>query len=421
MPPKKKPTQTEEKPVKKAILERESVRNSEQSTRTLRPRKEVLPTSVETVKNEAMTKKAPKRKADSKNKKAPTKLTDPGEDEVESIDIDQEIQDDEEISQDIKSKKLASNRIKTQSESTMNEPANKKAPTKAKRKKPTVKHTDPDEDDGESNNDHFTPEFEDDSEPSQGTENKKSAPKQKAKTESNMNEPANKKTDTRAQRKKPAAKFTEQPSNENSNKVEDRSEAQDKEAQSEIDEQDEDTNMLPAEGVDDVHEMSVKKDSGASSIYDFKVTTIQGEQVPLSQYKGHVCIIVNVASKCGHTASNYKQLVELYNKYSEAKGLKILAFPCNQFGEQEPGDCDQICKFAKKKNVNFDMFEKIHVNGKNAHPLWNYLTSQKPGPKGSKIDWNFTKFLINKEGMVVERFKPTVKPLALLPELEKLW
>ncbi|XP_066152414.1 uncharacterized protein [Euwallacea fornicatus] len=419
MPPKKKPTQTEEKPVKKAILERESARSLEQSTRTLRPRKEVLPASAETVKTEATTKKAPKRKADSKNNKLPTtgnkkaaaKLTDPGEDEVESIDVDQEIQDDEEIIEDIKTKKLAPNRMKIQSDSKINEPANKKAQTEAKRKKPTAKHGG---DDGESNNDNFIAEFEDDSEFTQGAENKKSAPKQKVKTESNVNEPVNKKTDTRAQKKKLVAKSTEQLNNENSNK------AEGKEAQNEA-QQTDNTNMVPAEEEDSMHDTSVENDSSASSIYDFKVTTIQGEEVSLTQYKGHVCIIINVASKCGHTASNYKQLVELYNKYSEAKGLKILAFPCNQFGEQEPGDNDQIYKFAKKKNVNFDMFEKIDVNGKTAHPLWNYLTSQKSGPKGSKIDWNFTKFLISKEGVVVERFKPTVKPLALLPELEKLW
>lgn len=157
------------------------------------------------------------------------------------------------------------------------------------------------------------------------------------------------------------------------------------------------------------------------SIYDFTAKDIAGKDVSLKKYKGHVCIIVNVASRCGHTSSNYKEFVELYDKYSKEKGLRILAFPCNQFGKQEPGDNEKICEFAKKKNAKFDMFEKIQVNGKDAHPLWKYLKTKKQGPKGEDIDWNFTKFLIDQEGQVVERFKPSVKPLALLKDLEKIW
>lgn len=159
----------------------------------------------------------------------------------------------------------------------------------------------------------------------------------------------------------------------------------------------------------------------ATSIYDFNAKDINGHEVPLSKYKGHVCIIVNVASRCGHTKSNYEQFVELYDKYSEEKGLKILAFPCNQFGKQEPGDSEKICEFARKKNVQFDMFEKIEVNGKNAHPLWKYMTSKIEGPKGNKIDWNFTKFIIDKEGKVVERHKSSVKPIQMVKFLEKYW
>ncbi|XP_050304571.1 uncharacterized protein LOC126742075 [Anthonomus grandis grandis] len=170
---------------------------------------------------------------------------------------------------------------------------------------------------------------------------------------------------------------------------------------------------------DEENEEIAPEDSEA--FHNFKADNIEGKEVPLSQYKGHVCLVVNVASKCGHTSSNYKELVELHNKYADKKGLRILAFPCNQFGKQEPGDNEKICEFAKKKNVAFDMFAKINVNGKNAHPLWKWLTSQKDGPKGSKIDWNFTKFLIDKEGHVVERFQSAVKPLALVDELEKLW
>lgn len=159
----------------------------------------------------------------------------------------------------------------------------------------------------------------------------------------------------------------------------------------------------------------------AKSIYDFKVRDINGQEVSLSKYQEHVCIIVNVASRCGHTKSNYEQFVELYDNFSKEKGLRILAFPCNQFGKQEPGDSEKICEFAKKRNVQFDLFEKIEVNGQNANPLWKYLTSRIEGPKGKKIDWNFTKFIIDKEGQVVERHKPSVKPLQMIEFLEKYW
>lgn len=159
----------------------------------------------------------------------------------------------------------------------------------------------------------------------------------------------------------------------------------------------------------------------ASSIYDFTVKDINGDDVSLEKYKGHVCIIVNVASKCGHTASNYEGFNKLYASYSDEKGLKILAFPCNQFANQEPGDSKKICEFIKKKNVNFDVFEKIDVNGNNGHPLWKFMKNKLSGPKGPNINWNFTKFIIDKEGKVVERFKPTVKPLQLVEHLEKYW
>lgn len=168
-------------------------------------------------------------------------------------------------------------------------------------------------------------------------------------------------------------------------------------------------------------EISENEWQNAKSIYEFKVRDINGHEVSLSKYQGHVCIIVNVASRCGHTKSNYEQFVELYDKYSKEKGLRILAFPCNQFGKQEPGNSEKICEFAKKRNVQFDMFEKIEVNGQNAHPLWKYLTSRIEGPKGQKIDWNFTKFIIDKEGQIVERHKPSVKPLQMIEFLEKYW
>lgn len=159
-----------------------------------------------------------------------------------------------------------------------------------------------------------------------------------------------------------------------------------------------------------------------SSIYEFTANDIQGEEVSLEKYKGHVCIIVNVASRCGHTKSNYEQFVSLYDEYSESKGLRILAFPCNQFGGQEPGDSEKICKFAENKNVKFDMFEKINVNGPKAHPLWNYLKEKIPADKGGKaIKWNFTKFIIDQEEQPVKRFTSATKPLTLVDTLKEYW
>ncbi|KAI5711336.1 hypothetical protein M8J76_008786 [Diaphorina citri] len=142
----------------------------------------------------------------------------------------------------------------------------------------------------------------------------------------------------------------------------------------------------------------------AETVYDFTVKNIKGEDVPLSTYKGHVLVIVNVASRCGYTGKHYKELVELDEKFRD-RGLRILAFPCNQFGGQEPGDADQICEFTKKKNVQFDLFEKINVNGDNAHPL--------------AIKWNFTKFIVDKNGVPVERHAANASPASLIPNIEK--
>ncbi|XP_065331505.1 uncharacterized protein Gtpx isoform X2 [Cloeon dipterum] len=159
----------------------------------------------------------------------------------------------------------------------------------------------------------------------------------------------------------------------------------------------------------------------ASSIYDFTVKDIKGNEVSLEKYKGHVCIIVNVASKCGLTATNYKELAELHDKYHESKGLRILAFPCNQFGGQEPGSSEDIVCFAMKNNANFDLFEKVDVNGDNASPLWKYLKSKQGGTLGNFIKWNFTKFVIDKNGQPVERHGPTDEPLKFEKNLEKYW
>jgi phospholipid-hydroperoxide glutathione peroxidase len=156
----------------------------------------------------------------------------------------------------------------------------------------------------------------------------------------------------------------------------------------------------------------------AKSVYDFTVKDIKGEDVSLEKYKGFVLIIVNVASKCGYTSKHYKELVELDEKYQD-KGLKILGFPCNQFGGQEPGDSENICSFAAKKNVKFDIFEKVDVNGNDAHPLWKYLKSKQGGLLIDSIKWNFTKFIVDKNGQPVERHAANVSPLALEKNLEK--
>lgn len=113
---------------------------------------------------------------------------------------------------------------------------------------------------------------------------------------------------------------------------------------------------------------------------------------------------------------NYTQLVQLYNKYSEAEGLRILAFPCNQFGSQEPGTNAEIKQFASKYGVRFDMFSKIDVNGRNEHPLWTYLKSKQGGIMGNFIKWNFTKFVIDKHGQPVARFGPQDDPI---PKVEQ--
>lgn len=150
--------------------------------------------------------------------------------------------------------------------------------------------------------------------------------------------------------------------------------------------------------------------SDATSIYDFHAVDIYGKDVPLEKYRDHVLIIVNVASNCGLTETNYKQLVKLYEKYGESKGLRILAFPCNQFAGQEPGTSEEILNFAKGFNVTFDMFEKVDVNGDGAHPLWKWLKKQQ---EGKDIEWNFTKFIVDKKGNVVSRIAPKTEPFAM--------
>ncbi|XP_045025443.1 glutathione peroxidase isoform X2 [Daphnia magna] len=154
----------------------------------------------------------------------------------------------------------------------------------------------------------------------------------------------------------------------------------------------------------------------ATSIYDFTVLDIDGNQVSLEKYRNHVCIIVNVASKCGYTHVNYTQLVDLYDRFESKlflfQGLKILAFPCNQFMSQEPGTSEEIKCFISgyKGDGKFDVFSKINVNGEDAHPLWKYLKEKQGGLLIDAIKWNFTKFVINKQGQPVERSAANVNP-----------
>lgn len=145
------------------------------------------------------------------------------------------------------------------------------------------------------------------------------------------------------------------------------------------------------------------------SIYDYKVTDAEGNEVSMKDYEGKVLLIVNTATGCGFTPQ-YEGLQDLYEKYQE-KGLEILDFPCNQFGNQAPGTEEEIEDFCQSRyGVTFKMFKKIEVNGENEEPLYTYLKSQQGGMLGSKIKWNFTKFLVDRNGNVVERFAPTTTP-----------
>ncbi len=144
-------------------------------------------------------------------------------------------------------------------------------------------------------------------------------------------------------------------------------------------------------------------------LYDINVKKVNGESLNLSEYKGKVVLIVNTASKCGFTPQ-YDGLQKLYEKY-ESEGLVILGFPCNQFANQEPDSSDVVAAQCKINfGVTFPLMEKIDVNGDNEHELYTYLKKEKSGFLGSKIKWNFTKFLIDRQGRVVKRFAPNTKP-----------
>lgn len=155
------------------------------------------------------------------------------------------------------------------------------------------------------------------------------------------------------------------------------------------------------------------------SFYDFSAKDINGKEIEMNNYKGKVVLVVNTASKCGLTPQ-FKELEELYKIYKD-KGLEILGFPCNQFANQDSGSNEEIQNFCQLNyGVTFTMFEKIDVNGKNAHPLYKYLKEQSKGLMGKEIKWNFTKFLIDTEGNVVDRYAPIVKPLKIKEDIDNL-
>ena len=155
-----------------------------------------------------------------------------------------------------------------------------------------------------------------------------------------------------------------------------------------------------------------------NNAYEFSARTIDGVDLPLADYRGHPLLIVNVASKCGFTPQ-YAGLEALYRKY-HGRGLEVLGFPCDQFGHQEPGDEAAIKSFCSLTyGVSFPMFAKIEVNGAQAHPLFKYLKEDRPGLLGSEaIKWNFTKFLVGRDGVPIMRFAPTDKPENLEADVE---
>jgi glutathione peroxidase len=156
-----------------------------------------------------------------------------------------------------------------------------------------------------------------------------------------------------------------------------------------------------------------------AGIYDFSAKSLAGEEIPLKRFEGQVLLLVNTASACGFTPQ-YKGLEALHQAFAP-RGFAVLGFPCNQFGNQEPGDAKQIEQFCSRNYaVTFPMFAKIDVNGGSAHPLYTYLKNQKAGLLGPSIKWNFTKFLVDRSGKVVARHAPTARPESLTREIEAL-
>ena len=154
-------------------------------------------------------------------------------------------------------------------------------------------------------------------------------------------------------------------------------------------------------------------------LYDIHVQDAEGKDVQLNIYKGKVLLIFNSATGCGLTPQ-YSGIQKLYDDYKE-KGFEVLDFPCNQFANQAPGEIDEIKSFCESRfGVTFKVFDKINVNGEDADPLFKYLREEKGGILGSKIKWNFTKFLVDREGKVVKRYAPTVEPEKIAKDIEEL-
>ncbi|KAJ4974649.1 hypothetical protein NE237_007823 [Protea cynaroides] len=166
--------------------------------------------------------------------------------------------------------------------------------------------------------------------------------------------------------------------------------------------------------------MASESDKDHGSIHDFTVKDAKGNDVDFSTYKGKVLLIVNVASKCGLTTTNYTELTKLYERYKD-QGLEILAFPCNQFSEEEPGTNEEILEFACTRfQAGFPIFDKIEVNGENAAPIYKFLKSSKGGIFGDTIEWNFAKFLVDKDGHVVNFFGPWATPFSFEEDIKKV-
>src|SRR5690606_17171245 len=156
-----------------------------------------------------------------------------------------------------------------------------------------------------------------------------------------------------------------------------------------------------------------------TSAWDFTATTIDGTEQQLADYRGKVALVVNTASQCGFTPQ-YGPLQELYERYAD-RGFVVLGFPCDQFGHQEPGPEDEIARFCESQfGVQFPMFAKIDVNGENAHPLFRWLKSERKGILSGAIKWNFTKFLVDRDGQVVKRYGSTTHPKDIAPDVEAL-
>ncbi len=155
------------------------------------------------------------------------------------------------------------------------------------------------------------------------------------------------------------------------------------------------------------------------NFYDFSAKKINGREISMNEFKGKIILVVNTASKCGLTPQ-FKELEEIYKEYKK-KGFEILGFPCNQFAKQDSGNNKEINEFCQLNyGVSFNMFEKIDVNGNNAHPIYQYLKNETKGVLSKEIKWNFTKFLIDVEGNVIKRYAPITSPLKIKDDIEKL-